>query len=259
MKPGLTKADLDRIEKDGPKPGPDPFGELFHEKQSGTATATPAPAPAARAPLPEQDRVFGGGGFGSYGSSHRRAPLPTQDDIFAGRSGGGNRMGTPSNPSRRASPPRGGGSEPNRWHSEDSGLNVARPPATMPGSCGGAACDNQLAAAAAVVAGVLGAGDGALAQALGGLLRPQGVPPAGVGAPTGPMSVPPLLQSLVRQSMPGMMHHGSQGAAQPMPNEAGGLAHLPSDPGVAQHMQPAALQQPNMALTHCPRPQAPQF
>lgn len=248
MKPGLTKGDLERIEKEGPSTGPDPFGELFREKNIGgsTATATPAPAPVARAPLPEQDRVFAGGGFGSYGSGQRRAPLPTQDDIFAGRGGcGGSRMGTPSNPSRRDSPQRGGGSDPNRWHS-DNAMNVAGSPAsacgaTLPGSCGGTAPNNQLAAAAAVVTGLLGAGDGALAQALGGLLRPQGVPPAGVGAPTGPMSVPPPLQSLVRQSMPGM-HHGSPGAvaAPSMLNEA-------------------ALQQPNNALTHCPRPKAPQF
>jgi len=265
MKPGLTKGDLERIEKDGPSAGPDPFGELFREKQTGPAATTPASAPAARAPLPEQDKVFAGGGFGSYGSGQRRAPLPTQGDIFAGRGGGGNRMGTPSNSSRRGSPPRGGDSEPNRWHPEFSGLNVARPPAascaaTLPGSCGGAASDNRLAAAAAVVAGILGAGDGALAQALGGLLRPQGVPPAGTGAPTGPMSVPPPLQSLVRQSMPGM-HHGSPGATAvpPMLNEAGGQVHPPPDPGAAQHMQPAALQQPNMALTHCPRPQVAAF
>lgn len=213
MKPGLTKGDLERIEKEGPASGPDPFGELFREKQSGTTTTTaPAPAPAARAPLPEQ--VFPGGGFGSYGSGQRRAPLPAQDDIFASR------MGTPSNSSRRDSPQRGG-PEPNR-------------------SCGGAAPDNRLAAAAAVVAGVLGAGDGALAQALGGLLRPQGVPPAGVGAPTGPMNLPPSLQPPIRQGMPGMMHHG-------------GAAVVPGDPAQA------ALQPSNMALTHCPRPQAPHF
>eukprot|EP00928_Gymnodinium_smaydae_P018933 TRINITY_DN17215_c0_g2_i1.p2 TRINITY_DN17215_c0_g2~~TRINITY_DN17215_c0_g2_i1.p2 ORF type:complete len:322 (+),score=57.11 TRINITY_DN17215_c0_g2_i1:85-1050(+) len=66
VKPGMTKADLERIEQQGPCfDGPDPFGDVFREKagdgdaaggtaESGDAAATVV-GPPKRAPLPDQD------------------------------------------------------------------------------------------------------------------------------------------------------------------------------------------------------------
>lgn len=69
VKPGMTRADLEAIEKRGFE-GPDPFGDVFNE-----AKGTPAPVsdvPAKREPLPEQSSVVPGA----------RAPLPDQSTLF---------------------------------------------------------------------------------------------------------------------------------------------------------------------------------
>eukprot|EP00930_Biecheleria_cincta_P100452 TRINITY_DN92091_c0_g1_i1.p1 TRINITY_DN92091_c0_g1~~TRINITY_DN92091_c0_g1_i1.p1 ORF type:complete len:291 (-),score=48.23 TRINITY_DN92091_c0_g1_i1:161-1033(-) len=82
MKPGLTKEDLDRIEKQKPE-GPDPFGDVFKEAKEEKAKGIAAPAPASSsagssfrstAPLPSQDEVFGG-----------KKPLPPQSAVFGFR------------------------------------------------------------------------------------------------------------------------------------------------------------------------------
>lgn len=70
MKPGMTREDLERIEKTGPADGPDPFGDIWREEKDKKAAR--GGAPPARAPLPDQGAVFGGGG---------RAPLPPQDAV----------------------------------------------------------------------------------------------------------------------------------------------------------------------------------
>lgn len=65
MKPGMTKADLERIEKQIAT-GPDPFGDVFNEakaekeKASSAVSSTPAPARINTGPLPSQDETFGG-------------------------------------------------------------------------------------------------------------------------------------------------------------------------------------------------------
>lgn len=109
MKPGMTKADLEALEKRGPQQGPDPFGEIFAEHQGNKSTEKPAsteggdlPHPR-RAPLPDQGAIFTSRGTsepqpqGNSGDSGRgpsptnparsRAPLPPQDQIFSSAKG----------------------------------------------------------------------------------------------------------------------------------------------------------------------------
>lgn len=83
MKPGLTKSDLERIEKEGPAlGGPDPFGDLFRESKSSSAVGKDEPK-QARAPLPAQDDIFAGRYAGSPGvAAQGRGPLPSQDELF---------------------------------------------------------------------------------------------------------------------------------------------------------------------------------
>lgn len=77
MKPGLTKADLERI-KNSTMTGPDPFGDFFAERKGNDG-----PAPA-RAPLPDQGALFGSTG-GETQTPMKRAPLPSQDEIALGK------------------------------------------------------------------------------------------------------------------------------------------------------------------------------
>lgn len=56
MKPGMTKSDLEALEKKGFLDGPDPFGEIFAEKQGSPHSAQTSCG--ARQPLPPQDDVF---------------------------------------------------------------------------------------------------------------------------------------------------------------------------------------------------------
>jgi hypothetical protein len=59
MKPGMTRAQLEELEKT-PLSGPDPFGDVFREdkKVAGLTKATAPPPMQQRAPLPEQGSVF---------------------------------------------------------------------------------------------------------------------------------------------------------------------------------------------------------
>lgn len=72
VKPGMTNAELEALEKRGLDEGPDPFGEVFKE-QSNHRNSQPS---TARAPLPDQHSMFAGcyGGlpFPSQPSSHAR-------------------------------------------------------------------------------------------------------------------------------------------------------------------------------------------
>lgn len=74
MKPGLTRQELDYIEKRGGPSGPDPFGEIWREKAAaGPARGQATPGgggPCPRPPMPEQANA-----------QQQRAPLPPQDDL----------------------------------------------------------------------------------------------------------------------------------------------------------------------------------
>lgn len=99
MKPGLTRADLEAIDKNkGQKlAGPDPFGDFFAEANASKDTGPRLNGPGslgaplglggARAPLPDQDSIFAGARPGSGGASFRGAPLPDQSSIFASANG----------------------------------------------------------------------------------------------------------------------------------------------------------------------------
>lgn len=90
MKPGLTRADLERIEKVGVGDGPDPFGDFFQGRGTGGGgvQADPPqqqPNPHRRAPLPDQDSVAGsalgpGGSprvaFGGPPPAHQQQAMP---------------------------------------------------------------------------------------------------------------------------------------------------------------------------------------
>lgn len=63
VKPGMTRADLEAIEKRGVGDGPDPFGDVFKEAKQAAASPPPdaaAAAAPARAPLPDQCDLFPG-------------------------------------------------------------------------------------------------------------------------------------------------------------------------------------------------------
>jgi len=58
VKPGMTKSDLERIEKRViTDDDPDPFRDVFNERTSGGSGASPR-GPPKRAALPPQDAVF---------------------------------------------------------------------------------------------------------------------------------------------------------------------------------------------------------
>lgn len=81
VKPGITRADLEKIEKGGLDDGPDPFGDFFKERSTSGAGQPQEPSGGmGRAPLPDQSALFSGSGPGGSG----RAPLPDQSTLFSG-------------------------------------------------------------------------------------------------------------------------------------------------------------------------------
>jgi len=75
VKPGMTQADLEALEKRGLDHGPDPFGEVFKE-QSNHKNSQPS---LAGTPLPDQHSMFSG----CYGS--RPFPSPPSSHAPGGR------------------------------------------------------------------------------------------------------------------------------------------------------------------------------
>lgn len=61
VKPGITRADLDKIHERGLGDGPDPFGDVFKERPAAGAGLA-APDFSRRAPLPDQSTLFSGSG-----------------------------------------------------------------------------------------------------------------------------------------------------------------------------------------------------
>lgn len=58
VKPGMTKRDLEEIEKRGVGDGPDPFGDVFNNTDiKDGAPPEGEGGPPKRAPLPDQDQV----------------------------------------------------------------------------------------------------------------------------------------------------------------------------------------------------------
>lgn len=75
VKPGMTRRDMDEIERRGIPDGPDPFGDVFKEGSHSYGASQ-----GGRAPLPEQDDHFASG--------HRRDHRPSQPQSGGQKRGG---------------------------------------------------------------------------------------------------------------------------------------------------------------------------